>query len=592
MIRNILSLIPDRDRKGLLPLILSIILNTLIDLAGLAVIIPFLMLLLDEGNIKDIPALNNIYEYFGIDSLSAFASVIIIVLITLLIIKGIIGISITKYQNKYILNIYRNLSARLFRSYFNRGYLYVKYNTVSDFTFKINSICYVFCLNVLMQMLVFAADSFISIAIIAIIFIFSPFSALTIIISITPAILLYILYVRKRLVKFGKAEMRSRKEIMQVITETFKGYPEMVINNVFPVMNSKFERLMKSVTNNHTALIAVQQYPTILMELSIVLCIGLLIIFNISGAVSISLSLAFFAVGALRILPAIKGMVSSYTLIKNNKYATDIIIEGINSCDNKNHNTVISPVPIFKELLINNLHFAYPGGTEIFGGLSFKIQKGERVGIKGCSGIGKTTLFNILTGLIKVKENEFIVTSTDSNIIEMRSWQQIIGYVPQEVTILNASIAENIALSIDFKVQRENEITLKEIIEKSKIDNKHFPIANDIRKKIDECIEKVQLKEFVDSLPDGIFSVIGDGGSKISGGQKQRIGIARALFKGPQILFFDEATSALDSKTEGGISDSIRSIAEKNHEITFLIIAHRESSLSMCDKIIEIKKNH
>ena len=162
--------------------------------------------------------------------------------------------------------------------------------------------------------------------------------------------------------------------------------------------------------------------------------------------------------------------------------------------------------------------------------------------------------------------------------------------MPQEVTILNASIAENIAISIDFEIQRETEITLREIIEKNKIYNKHFNISDSIREKIEKCIERARLKEFVDSLPDGIFTVIGDGGSKISGGEKQRIGIARALFKEPQILFFDEATSALDSKTESEISDSIKNLTEENHEITFLIIAHRESSLAMCNRLIEINK--
>src|SRR5574344_143021 len=590
MIRNIFALIPGRYKKGLLPLTISMIFKTVIDLAGLALIIPFLMLLLDNGNLEKIPVLKEIYECMGIGGIAPFASLIIILLLIALIIKGLIGVYIVKYQNTYILSIYRYLSARLFRSYFNRGYLYVKYNNVSDFTFKINSICYVFSLNVLTQILVFIADLFISIAIIVIIFIFSPFSAITIIVSVTPAILLYILHVRKRLAKFGKAEMSSSKEIMQVITETFKGYPEMKINNVFPAMSSKFERLMKRVSNNHTALIAVQQYPGTLMDLSVVLCIGLLIIFNLLGTVNMSLSLAFFTVGALRILPAVKGMVASYTSIKNNKYASDIILEGINYSDNEELDNTTSSVPCFQELQVNNLHFSYPGGDEIFRGLSFKIQKGERVGIKGYSGIGKTTLFNILTGLIKVSDNEVVALSTESKKIDLPEWQRIIGYVPQEVTILNASIAENIAISIDFEIQRETEITLREIIEKNKIYNKHFNISDSIREKIEKCIERARLKEFVDSLPDGIFTVIGDGGSKISGGEKQRIGIARALFKEPQILFFDEATSALDSKTESEISDSIKNLTEENHEITFLIIAHRESSLAMCNRLIEINK--
>jgi ABC-type multidrug transport system fused ATPase/permease subunit len=190
------------------------------------------------------------------------------------------------------------------------------------------------------------------------------------------------------------------------------------------------------------------------------------------------------------------------------------------------------------------------------------IRKGEKVGVRGHSGAGKTTLFNLLLGFYRPQAGGIYIDGKELTVENRAGWLKYAGYVQQDVFILDASLAENIALG----VKGEN------------ID----------RERVDRVIREVSLTSYLEQLPYGIDTKIGEMGAKLSGGQKQRVGIARALYKGADILFFDEATSSLDSATEAEINESIMELSSNRKDLTIIAIAHRESSLAFCDRIIEI----
>ena len=216
----------------------------------------------------------------------------------------------------------------------------------------------------------------------------------------------------------------------------------------------------------------------------------------------------------------------------------------------------------FSNIKLENLSYNYPNSNKkIFDNLNLVIKKNECIGLVGKSGIGKTTLVNLITCVLEPTKGNVIVDKIDVTS-NSRSWQNIIGYVPQDIYLIDESIRDNIVFNLDNN------------------------LADDMRLK--KSIKESNLEEFVYNLPDGLDTQIGEKGLKLSGGQRQRIGIARALYKSPKLLIFDEATNSLDKNNEKEILNNIKKIKDN---FTVLIISHNEETLSFCDKIISIKNN-
>ena len=237
-------------------------------------------------------------------------------------------------------------------------------------------------------------------------------------------------------------------------------------------------------------------------------------------------------------------------MIKNN----ETFIESHKSRTEKN---VIN----FDKFSIKNLSFSYSNSKKkIFDKVNLEIKANDKVGIRGKTGVGKTTFLNIVTGLIKCDEGEVLINNKDINLIKF-DWQKIIGYVPQQVSIIDESILFNITLESDEK----------------KIDFK----------KLDDVLQTVDLYNHIYSLPKNVHEVVGERrGEKLSGGQSQRLGIARALYKDPKVLILDEATNSLDENTENLILEKLfKKISNK----TILTISHTNNSLKYCNKVIELK---
>ena len=214
----------------------------------------------------------------------------------------------------------------------------------------------------------------------------------------------------------------------------------------------------------------------------------------------------------------------------------------------------IEKLPFTKELCIEHLAFQYPEAQhEVLKDLSFTVPKGSFVGVVGPSGAGKTTFVDILLGLLTPTGGKITVDGEDiqSNI---RGWQANLSYVPQSIYLIDGTIKDNVALGVspeDF----DEELLIR-------------------------VLKMAELYDFVEELPKGIDTMVGERGVKLSGGQRQRIGIARALYYKPEVLVLDEATSALDNETEKSITDTILKL---KGQITIIAIAHRVSTLEACD---------
>lgn len=294
-----------------------------------------------------------------------------------------------------------------------------------------------------------------------------------------------------------------------------------------------------------------------------VVCARILLGVELSGFIP---KLGTFAVAAFRILPCISRMTGDINNIVFYKASLEAVYDSLvqqmlreNKGKNRNKYSAGEVISFREKLVVNNIEWKYPQSIEpVISKLNLSIIKGESVALIGESGAGKTTLVDMILGLFEPSSGSIEMDGID--IYSMpQQWSKIIGYVPQAIFLIDDTIRENITFGL----------------EKEQVDDGM----------VWRALEQAQLKEFVESLPEGLDTIVGERGIKISGGQRQRIAIARALYYNPDILVLDEATSALDNDTEAAVMEAIDSLRGKK---TLIIIAHRLSTISNCDKVYEI----
>ena len=301
--------------------------------------------------------------------------------------------------------------------------------------------------------------------------------------------------------------------------------------------------------------------PRIYFELVAIFAIISFIIYLIyigKDSDSLIITLTVFGAVAFKLLPSANKIISNFQNIRYYRSSLDNIFEEtrelINTSEIHDYNS--TKFKFQSSIDIENITFSYDTKSDLINNLSFKINKGELIGIYGKSGQGKSTLIDILTGLIKPKSG--VVKCDGVSIHEnIKSWQSIIGYVPQSVYLFDESILKNIIFNQDKPDQY----------------------------KINNAIDKSGLKEWISDLPDGIQTNVGDEGAKVSGGQKQRIGIASSLYKNPEVLILDEPTSSLDIETESDIINNIRNL---KGDKTIILISHKRSIIEQCDKVLKL----
>jgi ABC-type multidrug transport system fused ATPase/permease subunit len=324
-----------------------------------------------------------------------------------------------------------------------------------------------------------------------------------------------------------------------------------------------------------------EMIPRIVIETSLVILIVLFIsfsqIYSARSSEAVIATLSIFAVASVRLIPVASQVMSALGSIQNSRHVVDIFYSDLMELSNnkitnnassrisnspsKNLKSISSSLFFNEKIEIKNVAYRYPGIQEpAINNLSIEIEKGSSIAFIGKSGAGKTTLVDVILGLLLPQKGDIRVDN-QSIYKHLREWQNLIGYIPQSIFLLDDTIAKNIAFGVP----------------EDKIDFE----------KMEQAIRASELSEFIHSLPEGIYTSVGERGVRLSGGQRQRIGIARALYREREILVLDEATSSLDNETEEKVSESIQTLFGKK---TVIIIAHRLSTVEKCDKIYLLDK--
>lgn len=538
MVKKVWNILQLDERRSLVKVAVSIFFTVLLDFASLASLMPLLFFLFEGGD--------QVRAILGF-SMIAF---------TLVSVKGIVSIKLGKYQATYTMSLYKRLSSSLFSNYYNNGLLFIKEKGYSSLGHSVNYMCYTFSQGIIFPFMKIIADCLLIFLVTMALLVYEWRTMLVLFLSFLPFMVAYLFFVRNKLKMYAKDDFNAKKMQARIVSDAFRGYQDLEISNSFEMMLKSFTAGLDTISYNRTKMDTLQRIPLFISEFAIIT--GFLIMLLIGGG-NTAVMLGIFAVAAFRLIPALRSILTCYNTIQSSLPCVDVIEEGINAGKiEQNSGDIIS---FNDNITVSDLVFNYGNSPINFG--SFTIKRGEYVGFGGYSGIGKTTLFNLILGFLTPTRGNILIDGVPLTSANRASWLENIGYVPQDPYIFEDSIARNIALGKDAVLPQM----------------------------VRGVLEKVKLLDWADSLPQGINTILGEGGGRLSGGQKQRIAIARALYKGARILLLDEATSSVDFDTEREINTMLCELKCADPDFTILSIAHRENSLAYCHRIINLEEN-
>ncbi len=539
MIKEIFTLLPVKARRRSGWVALAVLVRAILDFAGVAALIPLLLAVLKPGGSRG----EMLLLCLGV--------------MAFVVVKNGLVVLLARVESGFQLEVYRDFSRRMFINYYHRGLLFLRSKSSVQLGHEVNYICYTFCLSVLAPLFRMAGDGVLILFMMIALVVWEPMAGLLLCAAFVPVAILYSVVVRRRLRLYGQEELEARRKQSRTVVEAFRGYVELEVAQAFGASLVSFDQGMRSILHSRLRMERYHLFPQFLSEAAIVVGIGLLISV---GQGDLGVVSGVFAVAAFRLIPAMRSILNSWVLLQNAAHSVRVVAEGLKEPEEKNTEEEL-PFSFTEGITLRNLGFAFPDGSLLFKGINLVIRRGERVGVRGPSGSGKSTLFNLLLGFLTPSEGEILIDGHRLTPANRASWHKLVGYVPQEIFIIEGSLADNVALG-------------------------H---AQPDRQRVMQVLEQVSLKDWADALPQGLDTPLGEYGSRLSGGQKQRIGIARALYKEAEVLFFDEATSALDNRTEDEINHALEELSEQYRELTLIVIAHRETSLKVCDRVFDLE---
>ena len=564
MYESIKHIIPQEYRRRSIAVAVAILLRAVLNFFGIAMLVPLLAIILDGENIASYPIIGDVYNMLDNATQAKFAFVVAGGVVVFMILKSVISLALYRYERDYVYNLYGYLSRTLYINYYIRGYAFVNRSNSAELSRNVNLVSLNFVTGVLRPMAVIVGEVLLFLMIGVALAWLNWVVVVMALVVLLPSTMLYYKVVRGRLHAYGKAENEALRAKFRDVAESFRGYADVEINNAFPQILSSFDVQTEQLIDMRKRDAMLSAMPQNIIEVAIAFVMACMVIVGVLWPEgNIGVLFGMFAVAAMRLMPSMRSILSSLISIRYNRYTIDVL-KGIDAEADVVRNE--ERLAFNQCLELRDVAFDYgEGRDQVLDAVSLELRRGERLGIQGASGAGKSTLMNIMLGLYLPSRGEVTVDGVVLDETTRRMWQNAVGYVPQNVFMADATLAENVALGVPY----------------DKID----------RGRVVEALRLASLESFVKRLPEGIDNRIGEAGCRVSGGERQRIGIARALYRKPSVLFFDEATSSLDSATEQSVNDSIAALATNDKELTIVVIAHRESSLGYCDRIITLGRD-
>lgn len=550
------------QRKKAIILIFLIFSSALLDVFGIASILPLIKLATDTKIIHSNEYLQSIYSYMNFQTDKSFLLFMILSVLGFFIVKSVYGIFVNVLETRFTATLAFNITRKQFNKYFNLEFHQFTAMKSSVITHHIlnNPLSYVTW--VVMPTIMLISEFFILLLIVGGIAWYDIKLFLFIAVIIGPSTWLIYALLRSRITTIGEEMNRLFPLSLGSLSQTIGGYADIKLANKETHYRDEFLKTQKKYHQLNMSAHLPNLIPLRANELVALLGVVLIFIYAIfltENSEKAIVMISLFAAAAYRLMPSLNRIVSSFMYIRKNLAA----LQNISIYPELAHEIISnqdSSKMSFNDCIeVKNVFFRFPGAThDMLKDMSFTVKRGEKIGIVGISGSGKTTLMNILLRFYQEQKGGIYIDEVKLNTQNMQSWRNLLGYVKQDIFLMDASIRDNITFGDD----KPNE------------------------EKFLQAIKQASLEGLIQSLPEGLNTMIGERGSRLSGGQKQRISIARSLYRNAEVLIFDEATSALDNQTEQEVSEAIDSLSEVNK--TIFIIAHRVTTLKNCDRIYEL----
>lgn len=566
LVKSVFKVFDGKQKRKLAVMLVLILINSGVSLLGVSVLLPFIEAVTNPQALLEEPLVRAVYDFLGLTDPNQLITVIAIAIVFVYIAKNGFIIFMNNMQYRFSYYGKREMQDKLMKYYISKDYTFFLNHNSAELMRDINNDPEMFYAAVL-NMLQLASELCVSSILIIFLIITDPVITMGVAIAMVLLILLFLKRLKRTLARFGDERRIYNANVIQCMQQAFGGIKEIKIAN----RESYFEQEFVKHNGLYTYVIKQNSFlssiPKPLME---ALCISGLMI-TIAVRVNITESdpahfvgvLAVFAAAAFYLLPSANKMSEYLASIIHNgvvihkigdEYAKIRDLE-IDIEQEKNY----KEVTLNKEIRVEDLTFTYPDVEEpVLSHVNVTIPKNRSVAFIGPSGAGKTTMVDLILGVLKPQSGKIMVDGMDIKE-SYRGWHDKIGYIPQTIYMLDDTIRNNIAFG--------------------KADH-----IDDTQ--IWEALRQAQLDDFVKSLEEGLDTMIGEAGVRLSGGQRQRIGIARALYRKPEVLVLDEATSALDTETEAAVMEAIDSLQGK---MTMLIIAHRLSTIENCNIVYKVE---
>ena len=573
LLQKINEIFDKKQKRQLVLLGFMIFIGGFLETLGVSTMIPVVTVLLTPEKVQEYidqyDFLSKICTTLHITSVNQIAVSLLLLLMVVYVIKNVYLLFLVYRQNTFITQNRNNMISRVMAEFLNRPYEeYLGADIPTVFRITDSDIPQTFAL--MLALLSLASEVVVSCLIFLVLLIQNVQMTLFVMLVFGILTLVIVKVLKPRLNRIGAKNQAIQSRIAKWRIQATYGLKDVKVLNREDFFVRNYYETGKTGANVARNYAVLNNTPRLLIEtIFIVSMLGYIAIYiNGGGDVSeMMTTIATFGVAAIRVLPSVNRINTYITEIAYATPSLNFVYENLQQgmktdamLAERKANSQKEKLKLEDKIELNHISFHYPDSDKnIFTDAHMVVPKGKSVGIIGSSGAGKSTIVDILLGLLHAQEGQITCDGVDI-FKNYESWLAQIGYIPQSIYLIDESIRDNIAFGID----------------EDKIDEK----------RIWEVLEEAQLKEFIEELPEGLDTTIGDRGIRLSGGQRQRIGIARALYHDPEILVFDEATSALDNETEAAVMEAVNSFHGKK---TMVIIAHRLNTIEKCDMIYKVE---